>query len=30
MDIHKPKAAHSIREFLIEIGAIICGIIRAA
>lgn len=29
MDIHKPKAAHSLREFLIEIGTIICGIIIA-
>jgi hypothetical protein len=29
MDIHKPKAAHSIREFLIEIGTIICGILIA-
>jgi hypothetical protein len=26
MDIHRPKAAHSIREFLVEIGTIICGI----
>lgn len=29
MDIHKPKAAHSVREFLIEIGTIICGIVIA-
>ena len=29
MDIHRPKAAHSIREFLIEIGTIICGILIA-
>ena len=29
MDIHKPKAAHSIREFLIEIGTIVCGILIA-
>jgi hypothetical protein len=29
MDIHSPKAAHSIREFLIEIGTIICGILIA-
>jgi hypothetical protein len=29
MDIHKPKAAHSIREFLLEIGTIICGILIA-
>jgi hypothetical protein len=29
MDIHKPKAAHSIREFLIEIGTIISGILLA-
>ena len=29
MDIHKPKAAHSFREFLIEIGTIICGILIA-
>ena len=29
MDIHKPKAAHSWREFLIEIGTIICGILIA-
>lgn len=26
MDIHKPKAAHSWREFLVEIGTITCGI----
>ena len=29
MDIHKPKAAHDWREFLIEIGTIICGILIA-
>jgi hypothetical protein len=29
MDIHKPKAAHSWREFLIEIGTIVCGIVIA-
>ena len=29
MDIHRPKAAHSIREFLVEIGTIICGILIA-
>ena len=29
MDIHKPRAAHSLREFLIEIGTIICGILIA-
>jgi hypothetical protein len=29
MDIHKPKAAHSWREFGIEIGTIICGILIA-
>ena len=29
MDIYRPKAAHSIREFLIEIGTIICGILIA-
>ncbi len=29
MDIHKPKAAHSVREFLIEIGTIVCGILIA-
>jgi hypothetical protein len=29
MDIHRPKAAHSIREFVIEIGTIICGILIA-
>lgn len=29
MDIHKPKAAHSWREFLTEIGAIVCGILIA-
>jgi hypothetical protein len=29
VEIHKPKAAHSFREFLIEIGTIICGILIA-
>jgi len=29
MEIHKPKAAHSWREFLIEIGTIVCGIVIA-
>jgi hypothetical protein len=29
MDIHKPKAAHSPREFLIEIGTITVGILIA-
>jgi len=29
MDIHKPKAAHSWREFLVEIGTITCGILIA-
>ncbi len=29
MEIHKPKAAHSVREFLIEIGTITCGILIA-
>ncbi|WP_304191901.1 hypothetical protein [Phenylobacterium aquaticum] len=29
MDIHKPKAAHNWREFLIEIGTIVCGILIA-
>lgn len=29
MDIHKPKAAHSWREFATEIGTIICGILIA-
>jgi hypothetical protein len=29
MEIHKPKAAHSFREFLIEIGTIVCGILIA-
>jgi len=29
MDIHKPKAAHSVREFLIEIGTIVVGILIA-
>lgn len=29
MDIHKPKAAHSVREFLVEIGTITIGILIA-
>lgn len=29
MDIHKPKAAHTWREFLTEIGTIICGVLIA-
>jgi hypothetical protein len=29
MDIHKPKAVHSLREFLIELGTIVCGILIA-
>lgn len=29
MDIHKPKAAHSVREFLVEIGTITVGILIA-
>ena len=29
MEIHKPRAAHSWREFLIEIGTIVCGILIA-
>lgn len=29
MEIHKPKAAHSVREFLTEIGTIVCGILIA-
>ena len=29
IDIHRPKAAHNWREFLIEIGTIICGIMIA-
>src|SRR5665213_1773957 len=29
MEIHKPKAAHGLREFLIEIGTIVCGILIA-
>ena len=29
MEIHKPKAAHSFREFLTEIGTIMCGILIA-
>jgi len=29
VEIHKPKAAHSVREFLIEIGTIVCGILVA-
>jgi hypothetical protein len=29
MEIHRPKAAHSIGEFLVEIATIICGILIA-
>jgi hypothetical protein len=29
MDIHKPRAARSLREFAVEIGTIICGILIA-
>jgi hypothetical protein len=29
VEIHKPKPAHTVREFLIEIGTIICGILIA-
>ena len=29
MEIHKPKAAHNWREFLTEIGTIVCGILIA-
>ena len=29
MEIHKPKAAHNWREFLVEIGTIVCGIVIA-
>jgi hypothetical protein len=29
MEIHKPKPMHSVREFLTEIGTIICGILIA-
>ena len=29
MEIHKPKAAHSIRQLITEIGTIICGILIA-
>ena len=29
MEIHKPKAAHSWREFAVEIGTIVCGILIA-
>jgi hypothetical protein len=29
MDIHKPKPVHSVREFLSEIGVIVCGILIA-
>lgn len=29
MEIHKPKAAHNLREFLVEIGTITCGILIA-
>jgi hypothetical protein len=29
MEIHKPKATHTLREFLTEIGTIVCGILIA-
>ena len=29
MDIHKPKPVHNLREFLSEIGVIVCGIVIA-
>ncbi len=29
MEIHKPKAAHNLHEFLVEIGTITCGILIA-
>ena len=29
MEIHKPKAAHNWREFAVEIGTIVCGILIA-
>jgi hypothetical protein len=29
MEIHKPKPVHSVREFLTEIGTIVCGILIA-
>ena len=29
MHIHKPKAAHSLREFLAEIGVIVVGVLIA-
>lgn len=29
MDIHRPKVAHSLREFLAEIGTVTCGILIA-
>jgi hypothetical protein len=29
MEIHKPKPVHSLREFLTEIGTIVCGILIA-
>lgn len=29
LEIHRPKAAHSLREFLTEIGTIVCGILIA-
>ena len=29
MDIHKPKPVHSLKEFLSEIGVIVCGILIA-
>jgi hypothetical protein len=29
MDIHKPKPIHNFREFLSEIGVIVCGVLIA-
>jgi hypothetical protein len=29
MEIHKPKATHNWREFLTEIGTIVCGLLIA-
>ena len=29
MEIHKPKAAHNVKDFLVEIGTIVCGILIA-
>ncbi|MDQ2764026.1 MAG: hypothetical protein M3Y22_11270 [Pseudomonadota bacterium] len=29
VDIHKPKPVHSWREFLSEIGIVVCGIVIA-